>query len=77
MMTAHYHIDIFWWPDDANWVANVPDLPGCSAHGETPEAAAREIQIAMELWLEVAADHGDPIPVPTYQSAISTFAKAA
>jgi predicted RNase H-like HicB family nuclease len=76
-MTAHYHIDLFWWPEDESWVANVPDLPGCSAHGDTPEDAIREIQVAMELWLEVARDAGDPIPAPSYRSEVSTLAKAA
>ena len=76
-MTPHYHIDLFWWPEDKSWVANVPDLPGCSAHGETPERAVREVQIAIELWLEVARDCGDPIPEPRYRSVVSTLAQAA
>jgi predicted RNase H-like HicB family nuclease len=76
-MTAHYHIDVFWRAEDESWVANVPDLPGCSAHGDTPEEAIREVQVAMELWLETARDAGDPIPVASYRSEVSTFAKAA
>ena len=76
-MMPHYHIDVFWWPEDELWVANVPDLSGCSAHGATPADAIREVGIAMELWLETAAEYGDPIPVPRYRSEISTFARAA
>ncbi len=26
-------------PEDGGYVAVVPDLPGCTAHGDTPEAA--------------------------------------
>ncbi len=76
-MINHYHIDVFWWPEDGCWVANVPDLEGCSAHGDTPEEAAREVSVAMELWLEVAANHGDPIPQPSYRPASYTLRNAA
>lgn len=44
-----YPIVIFRTPNDGLYVADVPDLPGCSAHRETPEEALREIQVAMEL----------------------------
>lgn len=37
----------------------VPDLPGCFSAGDTFLANVRE---AIEGWLEVAVDHGDPIP---------------
>jgi antitoxin HicB len=43
-----YLIEIFWSDDDAAWVAVVPDLPGCSAIGATPEEAAAEVQDATE-----------------------------
>ena len=76
-MIPRYHIDVFWWPQDECWIANVPDLSGCSAHGETPGEAIKEVGIATELWLETTADHGDPIPVPHYRSEVSTFDRAA
>lgn len=65
-----YHINLFWSEEDAQWIADIPDLKGCSASGDTPEEAAREIQIAKELWLESAREHGDPIPEPRYRPAI-------
>jgi predicted RNase H-like HicB family nuclease len=65
-----YHINIFLNDADGLWIADIPDLPGCSAHGETPEEAAREIQIAKAAWLEVAREMGKPIPRPTYRPAI-------
>lgn len=73
-MTAHYHIDIFWSDEDACWIANVPDLRYCSAHGETPAEAAAEAQVAIELWLETAAEQGITIPAPTYRSRVSKAA---
>jgi predicted RNase H-like HicB family nuclease len=69
-MTDRYHINLFWSNDDDCWIADVPDLKGCSAHGDTPTEAAAEAQVAIQLWLEVSAEHGDPIPVPRYRPAI-------
>lgn len=77
MTDAHYHINLFWSDEDECWFANVPDLPGCSAHGPTARDAAREIEIAMALWLEVAAEHGDTIPKPVYRSPDHPVRQAA
>lgn len=68
-MTA-YPINIFWSEEDSQWIAVVPDLEGCSASGDSPEEAAREIQTAMKLWLEVASENGDPIPQPSAPKAV-------
>ncbi|MBL0338393.1 MAG: type II toxin-antitoxin system HicB family antitoxin [Rhodospirillaceae bacterium] len=65
-MQHPYHIDLAWSDEDKAWIARVPDLQGCTAHGETAEDAAREIQTAIQLWLEVAKEDGDPIPEPRY-----------
>jgi len=69
-MEHTYHINIFYSRDDEGYIADVPDLKGCSAFGETPEAAAREIMIAQRLWLEAACDNGFKIPKPRYKPAI-------
>ena len=60
-----YPILIFWSDEDQAYIADAPDLRHCSAHGETPEEALREIQVAIEAWLEVAREQGKPIPAPT------------
>jgi predicted RNase H-like HicB family nuclease len=77
MMDLRYNVNLFWSDADACWIADVPDLRGCSAHGATPEEAAREVQIAMELWVEVAREYGDPIPEPRYRPAIYAMKAAA
>lgn len=59
-----YEVIIFWSNDDATFIAEVPELPGCAAHGDTPEAALSQAQEAMQLWLETAQEFGDPIPEP-------------
>jgi predicted RNase H-like HicB family nuclease len=69
-MTPHYHINIFWSARDGCWIADIPDLKPCSAHGDTPSEAAAEAQVAIELWLEVAREHGTAIPEPRYRPAI-------
>ena len=69
-MTPHYHINVFWSGRDGCWISDVPDLPGCSAHGDTPAEAAAEAEVAIGLWLDTAAEDGVPIPQPRYRPAI-------
>jgi predicted RNase H-like HicB family nuclease len=59
-----YEIDIFWSDEDEAFVAVVPDLPGCSAWGDTYEDALREVQVAMSLYLETLREERRPIPEP-------------
>jgi predicted RNase H-like HicB family nuclease len=59
-----YKIEIFYSEEDEGYIAIAPELPGCSAFGETEEAALEEIKIAQELWLETAAHEGRVIPEP-------------
>lgn len=66
-MQPRYHINIFWSDEDGCWIADVPDLRYCSAHGDTPAQAVAEAQEATALWLEVARDEGIPIPEPRYR----------
>ena len=70
-MTSHrYAINLFWSQRDDCWIADVPDLKPCSAHGDTPEEAIAEAQIAIELWVETARESGLAIPEPRYRPAI-------
>ena len=70
MSNPHYHINLFWSSDDDCWIADVPDLKPCSAHGDTPDEAIANIQNAIQLWLETATECGLPIPEPRYRPAI-------
>lgn len=69
-MQHRYHINVFWCPDDNCWIADVPDLKPCSAHGATPFEAVSEVEIAIEGWLETAKEHVFSIPLPRYRPAI-------
>lgn len=65
-----YFISIFYSEEDGGYIADIPDLRFCSAFGETPEEALREVQVAKAAWLETARSSGKPIPPPLYRPAI-------
>jgi predicted RNase H-like HicB family nuclease len=65
-----YHINIFYSEDDEGYIADIPDLPHCSAFGATPEEALREVLQAKKAWLEAARTSGKPIPEPRYRPII-------
>ena len=65
-----YHINIFYSEEDEGYIADIPDLKFCSAFGDTPEEALREVQIAKAAWLEAARAEGKPIPLPRYKPLI-------
>ena len=59
-----YEIILFWSTEDDAFVADIPELPGCSAHGASPADALSNAQDAMSLWIETATEFGDPVPEP-------------
>lgn len=65
-----YHINIFCSDEDGGYIADIPDLAYCSAFGETPAEALREVEEAKEAWLEVARAEGRTVPEPRYRPAI-------
>ncbi len=65
-----YHINVFYSEEDGCYIADIPDLKYCSAHGATPDEAVREVIIAKRGWLEVANEKGMSIPEPRYRPAI-------
>ncbi len=60
----NYEIIIYWSKDDEVFVAEVPELPGCAAHGDTPDAALANCHEAINLWLDTAREYGRPVPEP-------------
>jgi len=59
-----YKIIIYWSDEDNVFVAEVPELPGCMAHGETEESALSNVKDAIQLWIDTAKEFGDTIPTP-------------
>ena len=72
-MGGKYAIEIFHSEEDEGYVATVPELPGCSAFGETEEEALKQVKIAMDLWLETAEKEGRQIPKPFEKELLKTF----
>ncbi|HEV3202625.1 MAG TPA: type II toxin-antitoxin system HicB family antitoxin [Bryobacteraceae bacterium] len=59
-----YEVIIYWSEQDAAFIAEVPELPGCAAHGPTQEDALSNALDAIRLWIDTAKEFGDPIPEP-------------
>ena len=61
---SKYEIILYWNDEDDLYVAEVPELPGCIAHGATQEEALKNVKEAIQLWIDTANEFGDEIPVP-------------
>lgn len=59
-----YEIIIFWSKEDDVFVAEVPELAGCMAHGDTEESALQNVKDAIQLWIDTAIEFGDTVPDP-------------
>ncbi len=63
-MKTKYEIIIYWSEDDNTFIAEVPELPGCMADGETYIQAIGNVQIVIDEWIETAKNINRPIPEP-------------
>ncbi len=62
--TFRYRILVEWSDEDQAFIARVPALPGCLAHGATADKAAHEAEVAAGLILDVMKeDRRTPPPV--------------
>jgi len=59
-----YEVVIYWSEDDKVFIADIPELAGCAAHGDSPAEALAEAQEAIDLWLDTAREFGRDIPNP-------------
>ena len=71
MDMSRYSSEVFWSDEDEGFIAIAPDLPGCSAFGETQEEAVRELQDAIAAWIAAAEAVGNPVPSPTSRQEYS------
>ena len=58
MMTNKYEIIIYWSSADEIFIAEMPELKGCIAHGDTQDEALRAINAVAEEWLQIAKEKG-------------------
>ena len=75
MSNDKYEIIIYWSREDNAFVAEVPELPGCMAHGKTHESALRNAKAAIRLWIKTAMEFNDPIPQPKGRRFVAKTAR--
>lgn len=63
-MMLRYEIILYWSEEDQAFIAEVPELPGCAADGETYQVALQNVEIVMQEWVETAKELGRSIPKP-------------
>lgn len=63
-MSYKYETIIYWSAEDQLFIAEVPELAGCMAHGNTPNEVLAQAHEAIGLWIETAQEFGDPVPEP-------------
>ena len=66
-----YEIIISWSNEDQAFVAEVSELPGCMAHGNTHEESLANVKTAMRLWIDTTKQCGDPVPAPRGHGLVS------
>ena len=59
-----YEVIIYWSDEDQVFIAELPELPGYMAHGESQESALKNAHEAIQLWIDTANEFGEPVPVP-------------
>ena len=64
MRESQYEMIIYWDKADSIYVVEVPELPGCMAHGKSKKEALENAENAVTLWLKTAKEDGIQIPKP-------------
>jgi predicted RNase H-like HicB family nuclease len=65
-----YHINVFYSEEDESYVADIPDLQYCTAFGDSPEEAVRQVTKAKKAWLSAAKKEKKEVPQPRYRPAM-------
>jgi predicted RNase H-like HicB family nuclease len=60
-MMIRYEIILYWSEEEQGFIAEVPELPGCAAEGETYQEALQNVEVIMQEWIETAKELGRPI----------------
>lgn len=72
MMTHGYQVIISWDQDEREFVAEVPELPGCVERGGSRGEAVARVETAIEAWIASARRTGRPVPEPALRSLART-----
>lgn len=63
-MSTNFEIIIYWSNEDNAFIAEVPELPGCMADGQSYQEAVTNVEVIVEEWIQTAKEMGRPIPEP-------------
>jgi predicted RNase H-like HicB family nuclease len=64
MKPNSYEMVIWWSVEDDAYVVDVPELPGCMAHGDTRQSAIKNAEDAIKFWIKTAKQDRAEIPQP-------------
>ncbi len=64
MNNLNYEMVIYWDARDSIYVVEVPELPGCMAHGASRREAVRQAEEAIASWVLTAKEDGVEMPAP-------------
>jgi predicted RNase H-like HicB family nuclease len=64
MNESQYEMILYWDKKDKIFVVDVPELPGCMAHGKTKKEAIENAEKAVHFWIKTAKEDGVQIPKP-------------
>jgi predicted RNase H-like HicB family nuclease len=64
MTMIKYEVILYWSEEDQAFIAEVPELPGCMADGETYQKALANVEVVAKEWIETAREMGRKIPEP-------------
>jgi predicted RNase H-like HicB family nuclease len=56
--------------EDGYFVAECPSLPGCISQGKTRAEAIENIREAIQLYIEVLEEKGQPVPAEKYETLL-------
>lgn len=59
-----YEVIIYWSEEDQAFIAEVPELPGCAADGQTYQEALANAEVIIQEWIQTAQELGRPVPKP-------------
>ena len=63
-MIHKYEVILYWSKEGGKYIAEVPELAGCMADGESMLSALENVHIVVDEWIETAELLGREIPKP-------------
>lgn len=64
MVDQKYSFHLVWSDEDEAYIARCPEFPTLLAHGDTPDEALTEVQVALGGFIEIYLEEGLELPLP-------------